>query len=114
MILYERQNLVQTQFHLNFIKATRSCSNDFLLDYVYAIGGHDNNKNQYLNTCERSVVKIVPSLIMPTPPRFSMCTGSWEQGPKLRVARRSPGVVTYKGAIYAVGGMGSKKDLTSM
>ena len=51
---------------------------------------------------------------MHTPPRFSMCTGSWEQGPKLRVARRSPGVVTYKGAIYAVGGMGSKKDLTSM
>ena len=43
-----------------------------------------------------------------------MSTGSWEDGPKLRVARRSPGVVTYKGAIYAVGGMGSKKDLTSM
>ena len=32
----------------------------------------------------------------------------------MRVARRSPGIVTYKGAIFAVGGMGAKKDLTSM
>ena len=48
------------------------------------------------------------------PCRFSLSSGSWEDGPKLRVSRRSPGVVSYKGVIYAVGGMGSKKDLTSM
>ena len=46
--------------------------------------------------------------------RFSLDRGVWEEGPKMRVARRSPGVVTYKGAVYAVGGMGAKKDLTSM
>ena len=28
---------------------------------------------------------------------------------RMRVARRSPGVVSYRGVIYAVGGMGGKK-----
>ena len=32
----------------------------------------------------------------------------------MKVARRSPGVVTYRGVVYAVGGMGAKKDLKSM
>ena len=54
---------------------------------------------------------------------------NWSQGPKMRVARRSPGVAQYRwvatteqniqkifsrGTIYAVGGMGGKKDLSSM
>ena len=33
---------------------------------------------------------------------------------KMRVGRRSAGVVTHKGQIFAVGGMGTKKDLKSI
>ena len=32
----------------------------------------------------------------------------------MKVARRSPGVVCYRGVVYVVGGMGTKKDLKSM
>ena len=35
--------------------------------------------------------------------RFSLRTGKWEEAGKLRVARRSPGVVSYRGVVYAVG-----------
>ena len=71
---------------------------ELFLDYVYAIGGYDNVTNKVLNTCER----------------FSFRTGKWEEIGKMKVCRRSPGVVSYRGIIYAMGGMGSKKDLTSM
>ena len=50
---------------------------------MVAIGGFDNNSNQFLNTCER----------------FSLKTEQWSAFPKLRVARRSPGVVTYRGQV---------------
>ena len=46
--------------------------------------------------------------------RFSLRSGKWEDAGKMRVARRSPGVVSYRGVIYSVGGMGAKKDLSSM
>ena len=65
---------------------------------MYAIGGYDSVNNKILNTCER----------------FSFRSGKWEEVAKMKVARRSPGVVTHRGVIYAVGGMGAKKDLRSM
>ena len=46
--------------------------------------------------------------------RFSLRSGKWEETGKMRVARRSPGVVSYRGVIYSVGGMGAKKDQSSM
>ena len=33
---------------------------------------------------------------------------------RMRVARRSPGVVSYRGVIYAVAGMGGKKVMMMM
>ena len=45
--------------------------------------------------------------------RFSLATGRWETAAKMRVCRRSPGVVEHQGALYAVGGMGARKDLRS-
>ena len=46
--------------------------------------------------------------------RFSLRTGKWEEIGKMKVGRRSPGVVSHRGVVYAVGGMGTKKDLRSM
>ena len=46
--------------------------------------------------------------------RFSLRTGEWEEIGKMRVGRRSAGVVSHKGHIFAVGGMGGKKDLKTI
>ncbi len=50
---------------------------------MIAIGGYDNNSKQFLNTCER----------------FSLKTEQWSAFPKLKVARRSPGVISYRGQV---------------
>jgi hypothetical protein len=55
----------------------------FISDEIIAIGGYDNNSNQFLNSCER----------------FSLKTEQWSAFPKLKFARRSPGVVTYRGQV---------------
>ena len=46
--------------------------------------------------------------------RFSLKSGEWEQVGKMRVGRRSAGVVSHRGQVFAVGGMGTKKDLKSI
>jgi hypothetical protein len=47
------------------------------------VGGYDNNTKQFLTSCER----------------FSLKSEQWSAFPKLKVARRSPGVVSYKGQV---------------
>ncbi len=56
-------------------------------DDLVAVGGYDNNTKQFLSSCER----------------FSLKSEQWSAFPKLKVARRSPGVVSYKGQVGHLG-----------
>ncbi|CAB4054238.1 KLHL2_3 [Lepeophtheirus salmonis] len=67
-------------------------------DSVYAIGGYDNNNNVYLKSVEA----------------YEPNSRTWKLMKSMNYARRSPGVVFYRGKIWVFGGMGEKQDLRSI
>lgn len=101
------------------IQKRDSCRLASIDERVYAIGGYDNNADQYLSSIEV----------------YDPSTDEWTLKSPMKVGRRSPGVVQYKGweikkkvtldslkdlmrffsrFIYAVGGMGKGRDLDSI
>jgi len=65
---------------------------------IYVVGGYDNISSKYLKTVER----------------YNPDTNKWTRLPSMNTPRRSPGVVSYRKYLYAIGGMGVDDDLSSI
>ena len=96
---------------------------------IFVVGGYDNISSKYLKTGEKFSPETnkwsrLPSMNMA---RWAQCSNMHLNCPILCLntrndspsvynhnCRRSPGTVSYRGRVYAVGGMGVEEDLSSV